>query len=49
MLFRSIPGALLAVPFVAFLNTTVRALKRGPESAVETAVESADDEEEAEA
>ncbi len=27
-----IPGALLAVPFVAFLNTTVRALHAGPEA-----------------
>jgi predicted PurR-regulated permease PerM len=28
-------GALLAVPLVAFLNTTIRALKRGPEAAQE--------------
>jgi predicted PurR-regulated permease PerM len=36
-LVAGIAGALLAVPFVAFVNTSVRALKRGPEVAAEVA------------
>ncbi|HEY3737063.1 MAG TPA: AI-2E family transporter [Jatrophihabitans sp.] len=38
-----VPGALLAVPFVAFLNTTIRALKRGPEAAADMAAEAEDE------
>jgi predicted PurR-regulated permease PerM len=34
-ILAGIAGALLAVPFIAFLNTTVRALKRGPEGGSE--------------
>jgi predicted PurR-regulated permease PerM len=40
-----IPGALIAVPFVAFMNTAVRAVRSGPPTAAEpepSAIEMAD-------
>jgi predicted PurR-regulated permease PerM len=42
-LLLGIVGALLAVPFVAFVNSTVLALRRGPESVPAGAEEAADD------
>jgi predicted PurR-regulated permease PerM len=40
---RGIPGALIAVPLVAFLNTSIKALSAGPADAPQDVQEAADD------